>query len=123
VLAGARVVGDLRAPEVELAAGATIEGRVDRDAPRAPEPPRAERPTLRARAPLRRPTLPPIGAEERSAPVDADAADTTPEPVAAARPTRPEPPAPGPPAPESPAPPRFPRLSSRVRLVPRRGEP
>src|SRR5262245_24762581 len=35
VLAGARVVGDLRAPEVALAAGAAIEGRVDRAPPAA----------------------------------------------------------------------------------------
>jgi cytoskeletal protein CcmA (bactofilin family) len=64
--AGARIVGDLRAPIVELAAGARIEGRVDLVHPRgaapvAAPPELSEAKTLRiaTRPPLRRPTRPP----------------------------------------------------------------
>ncbi len=84
VLAGARIVGDLSAPKVSIAAGATIEGRVDRggaepmaSAPHAPvavaaiatgpiavavtndDPPSETRMAVRSRTPLARPTPPP----------------------------------------------------------------
>jgi cytoskeletal protein CcmA (bactofilin family) len=97
VVAGARVVGDLRAPEVQIAPGAVIEGRVDRGSPRPKVAEEPTRPTLRARAPLRRPARP----GGVVVPV-----------VGVALPALAGPPAP--------PPPRAPRPASRVRLVPHR---
>src|SRR5688572_10144562 len=96
VMAGARVVGDLRAPEVALAAGAAIEGRVDRAPPAAPEPAVDERPTLRARGPMRRPTRPGV-VDPASSPAELPAL----------------PPTPG-------GPPQAPRLPTRARVSTRR---
>jgi len=103
VLAGARVVGDLRAPEVALAAGATIEGKVDRAPPAAPEPTLDERPTLRARGPLRRPQRPGVMvADSGPAELPALAGDGA-APLSGG------------------GPPRLPRLPSRARVTTRRG--
>jgi hypothetical protein len=65
VAAGARIVGDLRAPVVELAAGAVVEGRVDRVSPDAHPPgaadPAENKETVRlVSRPMKRPTRPPI---------------------------------------------------------------
>jgi cytoskeletal protein CcmA (bactofilin family) len=104
---GARVVGDLVAPNVDLDAGATIEGRVDRAVPAEPaaEPPRAaagaERQTVRLRHPVRRPTRPDLEHDVPELPAlrgEAPAVDDDPRKTA----------------------PRLPRLGSRARLVPRK---
>lgn len=58
VAAGARVVGDVRASVVELAAGATVEGRIDQRVPAAELHPADARATLRLARPMRRPTIP-----------------------------------------------------------------
>jgi cytoskeletal protein CcmA (bactofilin family) len=58
VSAGGRVVGDLRAPEIEVDAEATVDGRVDLLAP-SPEPGPLRRAQVVARGPgVRRPLLP-----------------------------------------------------------------
>ena len=63
VAAGARVIGDLRAPVVEIEAGAAVEGRVDlvdRDDAATQPIPRSERQTVRfVSQPVKRPTRPP----------------------------------------------------------------
>ena len=58
VAAGARVVGDLRATVVELAPGATVEGRIDQRVPTAELMPADARPVLKVSRPMRRPTIP-----------------------------------------------------------------
>jgi cytoskeletal protein CcmA (bactofilin family) len=58
VAAGARVVGDVRASVVELAAGATVEGRIDQRVPAAEFLVPDARATLRLARPMRRPTIP-----------------------------------------------------------------
>jgi cytoskeletal protein CcmA (bactofilin family) len=96
VTAGARVVGDLRSPEIAVAAEATVEGRIERTGsprgPRTPVPSRDPRPTLR----LRPPSIVPVAPAE--APTD-----------------------PGGIVSGSSVPP-VPRLTARARIVPRRGE-
>jgi cytoskeletal protein CcmA (bactofilin family) len=79
VAAGARVVGDLCAPSIELDADAQLEGRIDRRLPDAEELPGAEAPArapVRVGQPLRRPARPPTptpppaaGAGEQARPV------------------------------------------------------
>ena len=64
VAAGARVIGDLRAPVVEIEAGAILEGRIDlvdrEDAPTAAAVPASERQTVRVVSQaVKRPTRPP----------------------------------------------------------------
>lgn len=105
---GARVVGDLRAPLVDIDAGATIEGRVERSAPEAEALPsdRATRTTVRlARPGLRRPSRPDLAA--------IDPPEAAPLPALVERATE------GPSTPSPPAPAR-PRPAGRARLVPRR---
>ncbi len=126
---GGRVVGDVRAPEVEVGANAQIEGKVDRGA-LEPEGspdglPAVNRPTLRLRAPIRRPGPPSVtladdGGPELPALVRAPADDDEADTHAGARAdedrdTRPMP------ALDPAGPPRRPRLSPRARLVPRKG--
>jgi cytoskeletal protein CcmA (bactofilin family) len=55
---GARVVGDLRAPVVELYPGASVEGRIDQRVLAAEALPMDVRPTLRLSHPMRRPSAP-----------------------------------------------------------------
>lgn len=96
VFGGARIVGDLRGPEIAVAADATIEGRIERTAAKggarpAAVPGREPRPTLRlrppaimaAKAPAEAPTDPGVDPERATIPV-------------------------------------VPRLSARARIVPRR---
>jgi cytoskeletal protein CcmA (bactofilin family) len=64
VAAGARVVGDLRAQAVELAPGASVEGRIDQRVPTAELLPVDPRPTLRLSKPMLRPTIPTPKSEE-----------------------------------------------------------
>lgn len=113
VYEGARVVGDLVAPSVDLDASATIEGRIDRGPAKEEAPPvaaaaetaplRPDRQTLRLREPIRRPARP---VEEAAAP-ELPAIAGSGAPAVAADPVR---------APV----PRLPRLSPRARLVPRK---
>jgi cytoskeletal protein CcmA (bactofilin family) len=98
----ARVVGDLRAPEIELAASATLEGRVDRfaaplPATAMPPPPGREvRQTLRNRGPMVRPAFPtvpltPVGGPHDaagSAPAPSPSPVPAPEPAATVPPPR-----------------------------------
>jgi cytoskeletal protein CcmA (bactofilin family) len=59
VLPGGRVVGDLRAPEIEVDAAAFVDGRVDLLPPQ-PEPAPVQRSRVSARGPgVSRPTPPP----------------------------------------------------------------
>jgi cytoskeletal protein CcmA (bactofilin family) len=58
VATGARVVGDLRATVIELAPGATVEGRIDQRVPLAEFLSPDARATLRLSRPMRRPTIP-----------------------------------------------------------------
>jgi cytoskeletal protein CcmA (bactofilin family) len=142
VVAGAKIVGDLRAPDIELAPGAIVEGRIDRLNERRSQtqPPVGgadPRQTVRARGPLRRPTRPPGSLDEVAANAVASAAakatlpkppatpappiegdDATPTPEAARDTTRIRfrEPTPG----TTPPPPRPPRLSERARLIPRK---
>jgi len=59
VLPGGRVVGDLRAPEIEVDAAAFVDGRVDLLPPQ-PEPASVQRSRVSARGPgVSRPTPPP----------------------------------------------------------------
>lgn len=58
VAAGGRVVGDLRAPEIEVDAAAEVDGRVDLLAP-APSAPAVKRVALAVRGPGVRRPLPP----------------------------------------------------------------
>jgi cytoskeletal protein CcmA (bactofilin family) len=59
VLPGGRVVGDLRAPEIEVDAAAFVDGRVDLLPPQ-PEPAAVQRSRVSARGPgVSRPTPPP----------------------------------------------------------------
>jgi cytoskeletal protein CcmA (bactofilin family) len=116
VAPGARVVGDLRAPEVQIAAEATIEGRVDRLSATIDESLMLApvRPTLRARAKIARPTRP----------TTAKPPDLTPSPEALGPSPSPDP-LPPPPAPThatapSTAVPATPRPPQRAKLVPRR---
>jgi cytoskeletal protein CcmA (bactofilin family) len=131
VASGARVVGDLRAPEVQIAADATIEGRVDRLGAMAGEAPpiAANRPTLRARGPrIARPvkpehrpeaTLPEARPPMREAPSQPPLPlppPPAPPPVAAMGATASTPPSTTP----SSAVPATPRPPQRAKLVPRR---
>lgn len=61
VEAGGRVVGDIRAPSVDVDAGADVDGRVDL-LPPEPRGATIQRLPLSARTPMRRPTLPPLPA-------------------------------------------------------------
>jgi cytoskeletal protein CcmA (bactofilin family) len=56
---GARVVGDLRAPTIELGAGASVEGKLDHSIPEAEALPQESRSTLRVAGRLPRPSVPP----------------------------------------------------------------
>jgi cytoskeletal protein CcmA (bactofilin family) len=91
VAAGARIVGDVRAPAIELDPDGVIEGKVDRRLPRAEEP-GGSRTTVKIRGPLARPARP------TSSPPVAGAAAEQETPRAA---------------------PTAPRPAARVRLVPR----
>jgi cytoskeletal protein CcmA (bactofilin family) len=99
VAAGARVVGDLCAPSIELEAGAELEGKIDRRLPAADERPGAGEPAsgvMRATQPIRRPARPaptvppPPGAPRAPAdavtlsgmPITADPPDARPVPAA-----------------------------------------
>jgi cytoskeletal protein CcmA (bactofilin family) len=58
VASGARVVGDLRATIVELAPGASVEGRIEQRVPAAEPVALETRATLKLSRPMRRPTIP-----------------------------------------------------------------
>jgi cytoskeletal protein CcmA (bactofilin family) len=120
VLTGARIVGDLAAPQVAIAAGATIEGRVERTLPDEPAP----APTSSRRAttvPLVIPVEEPV-VETTRVPMRARAPIARPAPPAPARrrasTVRPRPPSQGG-VPGAPEPPSLPRIPLRARLKPR----
>lgn len=98
---GARVVGDLRAPLVELDPGAVIEGRIDRRLPGAEEEP-SSRTTARLKGvPLRRPSRPMTAVAPELPPVEGRPGAATPLPEA----FRPAP--------------HAPRAAERARMIPK----
>jgi cytoskeletal protein CcmA (bactofilin family) len=97
---GARVVGDLRAPVIELDPDASIEGKIDRRLPKVETTEASTRATARLTAPLRRPE-PPISVSGERPPLPPEPSST---------------PAP---APSPRQPPALPRPAARARMIPR----